>query len=233
MTNPTLWPDLDSFRDLTVYKAIARLLPLGYKPVDNSPGCRIFRDAAKTHLLTLSSVPALAEEFNRACDTNRSNPHLPKIFESRTLGPSLHVRISENLNACTDFPEEERITICGLARAFSSLFEGDDIHVNVHPALRQDEKLLGAVRSVIACGEELTRPANDSALPVKIEHRGHSVFFRPGTNEPVFASPLVPACAPVAVCHDRLQMVKTRFTEAEMTRADSPYWPKIPVQKVA
>lgn len=232
-TNQAAWPDLAAFQGLSIRQAIQRLIPLGYAPLDVGPGCRIFRDAPGSHLMTLSPVPVLAEAFSTACAQNPPNPHLPKLFESRTLGPALHIRVTENLNACTDFPVDTHKTICGLARAFSSLFAGDDIHINVHPELCKNEPLLDAVHRVIACGEGVNDPARTGALAVRIENRGHSVMFRPDSNEPVYASPLVPARQSLKTSYQRLQLVKTRFTPEEMANPDSVYWPKIPVQKAA
>lgn len=226
-------PDLTPLQGRDAGQAGQYFLAHGYKPVNSRPDCRIFRDPGATHLVHLSSLPALGRDFSAACSAAPENPHLPKILEEHALGPALYLRVSENLLSCKDFPADTRQTVCGLARAFSSLFEGDDIHVNVHPLLRDSLPLREAVRRVIACGESLSNPARPDAVAVRIERRGHSILFRPDTNEPVFASPLVPASGSPKATYRRLQLIRTRFSDEEMARPDSRYWPKIPKCDIA
>lgn len=223
-------PDLQRFNDQNAHQIITRLFKEGYKPVDTTPGCRIFRDAAHAHLLTLCPIPSLGEAFTQACMTAPLNPHLPRVLAHKTLDSGLHLRVTENLNSCDDFPAQMRKTISGQARAFSSLFEGDDLHVSVHPLLRQYAPLVEAVRRVVTCGGTLCDGSRKDALPVRIDPRGQSVLFRVGSHEPVFVNPLIPAARSLKAANENLQQVEARFSDAEMAKDVSRYWPKIPAR---
>ena len=216
----------------TMGQVIALLLVNGYKPVGggDSP-CRTFRDATGSHLLTLSDTPALAAAFCRACGQTPRNPHLPKILAQKILGPNLHVRVSENLLCSGDYASEsERTTRFGHARAFSTLFEGDEMHRAVHllmvsPALQESSHLIAAIRLITACGKAFCNTRPSTAHPVRLDPRGSSVMFRPGSGEAVFANPLIrDENASVGACRARLEWVEARFSAQELDKPSPPYW---------
>lgn len=213
-------------------RAIALLLLNGYSPVNRGdPACRTFRDSESRHLLTLSSTPALAAAFCRACLETPENPHLPRILAQTMLGPEVHVRMTENLLCSGDYADEnERTTRFGHARAFSTLFEGDEMHRAAHPlmvspALQESGKLIAAIRLIAACGKAFCNPSVPAALPVRLDADGKSVLFRPGSNEAVFADPLIVTGEAVPQsCHARLEWVEARFSAQELDKPSPPYW---------
>lgn len=213
-------------------RAIALLLLNGYSPVNRGDSaCRTFRDPESRHLLTLSGTPALASDFCRACLETPENPHLPRILAQGMLGPEVHVRMTENLLCSSDYADEnERTTRSGHARAFSTLFEGDEMHSSVHPlmvspSVQESGHLIAAIRLIAACGKAFCGASGPAARPVRLDADGRSVLFRPGSNAAVFADPLIADEDTAATaCYRRLEWVETRFSAQELEKQSSRYW---------
>jgi len=213
-----------SFQGQTAEDIVTRLLADAYTPVVSAdPQTRIFRDAKESHLIRLSTAPSLADAFCKACQANKGNSFLPDVFSHATLGPDLHVSVTENLISSCETGHAE-ITMFGHARAVSSLFEGDEMHAPVHKFMAQDETLLNAVRTIFNCGLALCQ---DPAAPaVMIDPRGQSILFRANEKgcQTVYANPLIASDQSKAESLKKMQWIIARFSDCERHAPHSPYW---------
>lgn len=210
-----------SFQGQTAEQIVTRLLADAYTPVAfNDPRTRIFRDATGDHLIRLSTAPQLAEAFCNACQQNDGNVFLPKIFSHAALGPALHIAITENLKTVEE-ADKNHATLFGHARAVSSLFEGDEMHADVHKLMIMDKNILNAVQMISNCALDLC-----TETPVALDPCGASILFR--TNgvfcQTVYASPLIASTETAEKSLKKLQWIEKRFSESERNAPNSLYW---------
>jgi hypothetical protein len=210
-----------SFEGQTAEQIVTRLLADAYTPVAlNDPRTRLFRDAKGDHLIRLSTAPQLAEAFCDACQKNSGNVFLPQIFSHAALGPDLHIAISENLVTAEE-AEKNPVTLFGHARAVSSLFEGDEMHADVHKLMVMDKNILDAVQAIFGCGLKLCKES-----PVALDLRGSSILFRSNAKgcQTIYANPLIASTETAEESLKKLQWIEKRFSEAERNAPKSPYW---------
>lgn len=216
--------EIENFRGQTAAQIAKALLADGYQAVKTpDPLCRTFRDSQATHLVRLSKIPDLSAAFCEACQANPDNQMLPTIFSHATLGPSLHVSVSENLMQLEELSKEPRITLFGHARAVSSFLAGDEMHRDVHRCMTYEPNLVAAAKTLI----DVALKGNNHPSNTTLNPCGDSIWFRDnqGGCQTVYASPfMVDSGKTPATCKDELQWMKTRFSEQEMAATHSAYW---------
>ena len=208
-----------AFQGQNAEEIVTRLLADAYTPVASAdPKTRIFRNAQKDHLVRLSSTPLLTEAFCAACQKNTGNRFLPEIFAHATLGPDLHISITENLVTAAE-AHENPVTVSGHAHAVAALFEGDDIHGEVHKYMIQDAQILEAVQAISGCALELCKKT-----PTAIDSSPDGILFRLNEQgcQTIYANPLIPGDKADAL--QKLQWIEKRFSAKERSATHSPYW---------
>lgn len=216
--------DIENFRGQTAAQIETTLLANGYQAVQApDPLCRTFRDSQSTHLVRLSNVPDLSAAFCAACQADHNNCFLPAIFSHATLGPALHISVSENLVRLEELSNEPSITLFGHARAVSSFFAGDEMHKDVHRCMTYEPRLVLAAKALI----DVALKGNNNPANTTLDPCGNSIWFRNNKEgcQTVYASPfMVDSGKTAAICKDELQWMKTRFSDQEMAACRSAYW---------
>jgi|GEM_PF-6089905 hypothetical protein len=209
-------PDLKSFQGHSSNQIIARLNADGYQEIDS----QVYRSADASHLLHLSNAPDLTAAFCRACQDGAPNEFLPVVYDHATISSDLHVSVTENMRCVSEFEANMHTTVFGHARAVSSMFEGDEMHADVHRFMASDDTMRDAMMRVVDC-------ALDTKKSVTIDPCGNSIMFRHNENgcRTVFARPFVARddLSPKE-CEKHLNWIKNRHSQAERDAAASPYW---------
>ena len=221
-------PNLEDFRGQTAKQITKTLLAKGYQAVSSPhPSSRFFRDPQSDHLVRLSETPRLTAAFCAACQASNDNNFLPKIFSHATLGPTLHVSVSENLHRLEEIGAQPNITLFGHARAVSSFLAGDEMHKDVHRCMLFEQPIIDAAQTLIAVALKDCHAASAASEPAfTLDPCGDSIWFRSGEGncQTIYADPFMASPKDPAETLKELQWMERRFSSQERDAEKSAFW---------